>query len=353
MSTPLFLQPVPLLSPNNTRLPRAHPSRQKLLKIMETEIKVRLDDSLYYQELMQLYGEGSMALEQPELMTRNANLASLKQCLQPERSLEIFGGSSTQLGSSEKLIDVLDRDDIAGRLLILGTPGAGKTTALLELAQDLIQRAQQQPGYPIPVVFELSNWKDNSQTSAKQPSITSFAQWLATDLKFRHNVPKAMTRKWIKTGQLLPLLDGLDELEFTQRQLCIQTINEFLDASFGQLPVVICCERDEFFNGETISKRLGGAVYLQPLTEAKIKNYLRQLGCEHLWQPIKDDPEGLLALAKVPLLLTLIPVGYSDEWKRREIDFNNPRKCQEYYKQCCQDLLDAYIKRRLDPPPQV
>ncbi len=49
-------------------------------------------------------------------------------------------------------------DDADGALLILGEPGAGKTTLLLELARDLLIRAQADEREPIPVVFNLSSW---------------------------------------------------------------------------------------------------------------------------------------------------------------------------------------------------
>jgi flagellar biosynthesis GTPase FlhF len=49
---------------------------------------------------------------------------------------------------------------LGGELLILGAPGAGKTTTLLELARDLIARAEQDQDHPIPVVYNLSSWAE-------------------------------------------------------------------------------------------------------------------------------------------------------------------------------------------------
>jgi len=40
-------------------------------------------------------------------------------------------------------------DEADGELLILGEPGAGKTTLLLELARDLLDRAQLDNTHPI------------------------------------------------------------------------------------------------------------------------------------------------------------------------------------------------------------
>src|SRR5271165_3976004 len=40
-------------------------------------------------------------------------------------------------------------EQFGGALLILGAPGSGKTTVLLELARDLLAKAQQDESYPI------------------------------------------------------------------------------------------------------------------------------------------------------------------------------------------------------------
>ena len=60
------------------------------------------------------------------------------------------------LPPDQKIVDVFD--EVKGALLILGEPGSGKTTTLLELARDLIARAEKDSTLPVPVVFNLSSW---------------------------------------------------------------------------------------------------------------------------------------------------------------------------------------------------
>lgn len=335
-----LVQLLPLLPANDRPETISQRMRRELLEIMLSDVNVRLDDSLYYQELIQLRREEQWKkVGQPAQMRVKPNPVFLKQWLQPERSLEIFGRSKTQLEQGKKVIEVFERDDIARRLLILGAPGSGKTTTLLELKRDLIQRAQQHPEHPIPVLFELTDWKNSKQT---------FADWLIADLKFRHNIPPAMTRKWIKTGQLLPLLDGLDELKLTRRKVCLQKINKFLEAGSAQSSIVLCCPQEEYIEGKAILGKLGGAICLQPLTERQIESYLKRLGYGYLWQAIEDDPEGLLELAKTPLLLNLIPVACSDGLRQIGRRFSDSTKRKECQKKCRQDLFDAYIKGRFE-----
>ncbi len=54
--------------------------------------------------------------------------------LQVDRQLQINGKDGGFLDPNKLLIETFGRDDISGKLLILGAPGSGKTTALLSLA---------------------------------------------------------------------------------------------------------------------------------------------------------------------------------------------------------------------------
>ena len=74
------------------------------------------------------------------------------------------------LPAGTQVVDVFDNMDRT--LLILGAPGSGKTTLLLELARDLLDRADRDPTHPIPVVFPSrpgpsrgSPWSNGSMTS--------------------------------------------------------------------------------------------------------------------------------------------------------------------------------------------
>ena len=53
---------------------------------------------------------------------------------------------SRELDPSETLLDFFDNDN--QQFLILGAPGSGKTTMLLEIARDLIKRAKESPEPP-------------------------------------------------------------------------------------------------------------------------------------------------------------------------------------------------------------
>lgn len=89
-------------------------------------------------------------------------------------------------------------EQMGGALLILGAPGAGKTTLLLELGRDLITRAEQDGGHPIPIVFNLSSW-----ATKRQP----LKDWLIEELNTKYDVPRELAQAWMEVDVVLPLLD--------------------------------------------------------------------------------------------------------------------------------------------------
>ena len=53
--------------------------------------------------------------------------------------------------------DIFDKPGLRRRLLILGAPGSGKTTMMLELAKNLLARSLDDSDQPIPVILNLAS----------------------------------------------------------------------------------------------------------------------------------------------------------------------------------------------------
>ena len=211
-----------------------------------------------------------------------------------------------------------------GALLILGEPGSGKTTTLLELARDLIARAEKDSTLPVPVVFNLSSWAEKRQTHApiwqmlaskQQPQAETpqtIAEWLVDELKAKYGVPSKMGRQWIENNDLILLLDGLDEVKSEHRKACADAINKFRP-EHGLTGIVVCSRTREY--EELASQlKLNSAVLIQPLTHEQIDRYIAAGGPQlaALGSAMQTDVV-LQELAEVPLMLSVMSLAYSGQ----------------------------------------
>jgi len=224
-----------------------------------------------------------------------------------------------------KIIDVFD--EMIRALLILGEPGSGKTTMLLELARDTIARAEEDLTQPIPVVFNLSSWAEK-----RQP----IAEWLVEELNTKYNIPKKIARPWVENDELLLLLDGLDEVALERREDCVRAINDFRQEHMVSLVV---CSRIADYEALTTPLKLQGAILLQPLTPHQIDEHLKGAGTELLVvrRILQHDP-ALQELAQSPLMLSIMILAYRETLVE---DLHAPGSAKARRRH----LLDAYVQQ--------
>ncbi len=283
--------------------------RQQLLAAVASEVKARLKQSAHSAVLVNL-------LKDEEL-----------QLVRPDADVKIGDSPRFQLQAEDSIAKVFE--DTGSKLLILGGAGAGKTTILLELALELCQRAESDSGAGVPVVLHLSSWKND-----RQP----VGEWLVAELSSKYGLRADLGRRWLYAGELLLLLDGLDELEPNRQEKCIEAINRQLEDSPQPPQVAVCTRYNEYKNCNS-RLRLNGAIFLRPLTDAQIRTYLVAARSRELWYNIESEPQ-LLALGRTPLLLSVMTLAYEEilihSWKRLT--------CKEDLRQY---LFNAYIRRML------
>jgi NACHT domain/CHAT domain len=217
-------------------------------------------------------------------------------------------------------------------LLILGSPGSGKTISLLQLAQRLIERSEKDMSLPIPVVFNLSSWARDRKT---------IVDWAIDDLREKYQVPKSLSEPWIKQQQLILLLDGLDEVNEEYRNDCVRALNEFIEL-FPQTEVAIC-SRVQVYEALTEHLQISTALCLQPLTSESVYQFLDSVGGSlgGLKALLKTDME-LEKFAQTPLILNFMSVAYQG-WAVEDL-IPQLRSTADRH----QHLFDTYIDRRLD-----
>lgn len=238
-------------------------------------------------------------------------------------------------------------DSIAGifsaaqnTLLVLGEPGGGKTTSLLELALDLIGRARASATEPVPIVLALSTW-----TGAQR----DFLAWIVAELALRYQVPKRLGRAWVEEGTLVLLLDGLDEVAAPIRADCVAAINAFQE-SHPPAGLAVTCRVAEY---ESLSRklRLRAAICLQPLSLAQVEDYLAAAGprLASLARALQDD-ERLRELARTPLMLTVMTMA----WHDAENVASQPETAtlESRRRQIFDAYVDAMVRRRGKAAPE-
>lgn len=272
--------------PRSHLTPQEQRNRSRMLDKVELFwVKGVLEQSLYQIAHLEL------GFEQAPAQVRQPWETVLHQTNQPNQT--ILAG--------KPIIAVFD--DLLGEMLILGAPGAGKTTTLLELTRDLITRARQNEQHQIPVVFNLSTWATN-----RQP----LKEWLVGELNQRYDVPKTLAQEFVNKNTILPMLDGLDEVAAEHRTACAEAINEYRKTySFAPLAV---CSRIADYEALSTKLRLQSAVVIQPLTKPQADDYLKRVGrpLAAVRAALRDDAT-LWELMDNPLMLSIVALAYKDK----------------------------------------
>lgn len=192
-------------------------------------------------------------------------------------------------------------------LLILGAPGAGKSQLLAELARDLLKRAERNPTLPIPVIVNLASWATHRHSA--------LAEWLIEELADRYQVPRRLGQSWLNNGQLMPLLDGLDQMPFTHQLACVTAINGFR-AEHGFIPLAVCCRQANYEELEKADTQLllNGAIILQPPTRQQVYDYLEEAGTPlPIVRAALEGDESLWEILQSPLMLSVVARTYQQQ----------------------------------------
>lgn len=134
-------------------------------------------------------------------------------------------------GSQQDIADLFE-SLARPQLCITGEPGIGKTVLALVLAQQLHDR---RPG-SLPVVFNLGAW---------QPAHEAIESYLARQLSHRFEAPVDPddAAALVVSGRILPILDGLDELD---SDWLPGALNRIASSKAVRRQFVLVCRAEEY-----------------------------------------------------------------------------------------------------------
>ncbi|MBE8517263.1 hypothetical protein ILP97_07040 [Amycolatopsis sp. H6(2020)] len=199
----------------------------------------------------------------------------------------------------------------SGRMILVGGPGAGKSSAAALLLLDALhyRRAQTSPGQrariPVPVMFTLHGW---------DPDRTSFPDWVATKLAESAALSGRRGRRHVadllRDGRIAVFLDGLDEIPAPIRPAVLRVLGQQTSVR-----LVLLSRTQELL--DTVAHGvLAGAVALElkPPTPTDAATYLLQGITEPAPRPWRDlvetlngNPESPVARALAsPLTISLL-----------------------------------------------
>ncbi|GLY24738.1 NACHT domain-containing protein [Micromonospora sp. NBRC 101691] len=221
--------------------------------------------------------------------------------LRLRRSPERWPLGSARLGD----LGVIFRGLGHRQLVIVGAPGSGKTTSALLLARGLLDR-DAAPDVPVPVVLPARRWR---------PAVELLEAFVARSLRESHpSVGDGPTiERLVLHGRVLPILDGLDEMDDDSRDEAVQTLGRYDNG------IVVTCRSDTF---ERLVGRPGpfpgraAITEIEPLDADTIVAWLSRDDPEGQRQAVVEEirrhPSGILARAlDTPLMVTLARAAFT------------------------------------------
>jgi hypothetical protein len=226
-------------------------------------------------------------------------------------------------------------------LTVLGAPGGGKSTFLRKVGLEVIKGEKGEYKQPyIPVLLELKNFRNKE---------INLLEAIASEFK-TCGLPRyeEWTLELLKTGKLLILLDGLDEVPTDQMSEMVVKIQDFVDL-YDKNRFIVSCRTAAYRHNFRRFSDVAVANFDDEQIEDFIKNWFHSKLelAQDCWEKLKSsDYQAAKELAQTPVLLTLICVLY-----QRSGQF--PTNRATLYERALRVLLEEWNAAKEIPQTQI
>ena len=157
------------------------------------------------------------------------------------------------------------------RTVVLGSPGAGKTTLTQKMMHDLCSNSGVSK-LCIPFLVTLRKYE---QASGK--SKISVAKYIADDIvsELQIEVPEGAIEYLLRTGRVIAIFDGLDELLHIERRRTIARAVESFGRRYPESSVVVT-SRVRGYNEVALKSSIYTHIYLEDLDDKSVEEYARK-----------------------------------------------------------------------------